>query len=99
MDPNTNLEIRIGTLDPVNTARRGNADLPTWVKSAKNIYQTNGCYKGCPGRSVWYKGNAVNGAVNIDLTSVKHGDKRYTKPEELNYDHITIQQKAADVLP
>jgi len=97
-NPEENLRMAVGTLDPVGTLRPGNANLPAWVRSGTNIYQTNGCYRGCPGAGRWYAGTSVTGAENTDLSDVTHGDPRYKDPKELNYDHITIQTKAADIV-
>jgi RHS repeat-associated protein len=100
-DPNMNLRMAVGTLDPVDTLRSGSASLPAWVKSATNIYQTNGCWKGCPGARIGfrraYAGQSVPGASNTDLTSTPHGQPGYRSTQQ-NYDHITIQVKAADII-
>lgn len=60
--------IRLGLLDPVGTFRR-RIVLPRDPRLvAWNIFQTNGCYVGGPGPSRWYRGTAIEGAANRDVT-------------------------------
>jgi RHS repeat-associated protein len=62
--------MRLGLLDPVNTARNGSGSVTPNVYFALNIFQKNGCYGGrCPGPSSWYKGESVTGAANVDVTN------------------------------
>ncbi len=63
------LRVRLALLDPVDTLRRRlvlPADEPRLT--AWCAYQRNGCYRGCPGWSGLYRGIAVPGASNLDLT-------------------------------
>lgn len=57
----------LGLLDPVGTLRSP-MRVPEGV-SMWNVFQRNGCFRGCPGLSAWYRGRAVPGALlNHDAT-------------------------------
>jgi hypothetical protein len=61
--------LALGLLDPVGTLRwrTGLPEDPRVV--AWNVFQTNGCYRTCPGASDWYAGRPVPGArENLDVT-------------------------------
>ena len=84
-NPNNNLKVAVGTLDPVNTLRirggLGAGGMPSFVRGSINIYQTNGCpgFGDCPGPSSWYKGESVPSAtINNDVTAS-------------GLDHVTIK--------
>ena len=64
------LTVRVGLLDPVATLR-GALALPADPRlRAWNAFQRNGCHRGCPGPSAWYRGAPVPGADNLDLTDL-----------------------------
>ena len=104
-NPNKNLFIGIGTLDPVTTLRNGSAvvsGLPSYVIKAYNYYQTNGMWRGQIGvlGAGAFKGNSVTGALNYNKSSEipgrpwsQMGDSK--KPWE---DHISIQRHAPDLV-
>lgn len=95
VENSNDLELILGTLDPVSTLRSGGSlnSLPPYVRQAVNVFQRNGCWRGCPGQSMGfgglYVGQTVDGAFNVDLTRAiadptALGRRRY-------YDHIAIQ--------
>ena len=63
------VRISLGLLDPVATLR-----LPTSLPTHPairvwNVFQRNGCYQRCPGRSGWFAGRPLEGAMeNRDVT-------------------------------
>jgi hypothetical protein len=75
---------KLGTLDPVDTARSGVPEVSDNVAYALNIFQKNGCYavkkssclglgskiRGCFGPSAWYKGTLLAGenVININVS-------------------------------
>jgi hypothetical protein len=65
----TDVRVSLGLLDPVSTLRRPARLPPAPGVRAWCVYQTNGCYRGCPGRSAWYAGEPVPGALeNRDVS-------------------------------
>jgi RHS repeat-associated protein len=91
---NKHRKTRLGLLDPVDTARGGTGSLSPNVYFALDFYQRNGCYKGrCPGPSSWYKGRAITGAANIDMTNVRpsapQGDG---VPVNMTPDHVHMME-------
>lgn len=61
------LDLRLGLLDPVGTLRR-RLYVPEGVR-IWNVFQANGCHRGCPGLSAWFRGRAIPGALlNHDAT-------------------------------
>lgn len=61
------VEPHVGLLDPVGTLR-SRMRVPSGVP-IYNVFQRNGCFRGCPGLSKWYRGCAVPGAaLNLDVT-------------------------------
>jgi RHS repeat-associated protein len=84
-------KVVLGLLDPVSTARGGTADLSPNVVFALNVYQRNGCYKGrCPGPSSWYKGVAVNGAMNLNVTTYRPVQWADGVPLAMTPDHVHL---------
>ena len=84
------LDVRLGLLDPVGTLRmrlRVPHDVPIW-----NVYQENGCYRGCPGLSQWYRGRAIPGALlNHDATlEGREQPMRDGVPPDRAPDHIQM---------
>lgn len=69
LGPERAVRVRLGLLDPVGTLR-GALALPDRDErlAAWNAYQRNGCHRGCPGPSAWYRGQHVPGADNRDLS-------------------------------
>ena len=86
------LRITLGTLDPVGTFR-----LPVRIPddpriTAYNVYQRNGCYRGCPGPGTWFAGRALEGAVeNRDITEEGRNEPPQNDvPSECAPDHIQV---------
>jgi hypothetical protein len=63
------VRVSLGMLDPVATLRVP-ASLPNHPAiRVWNVYQRNGCYQRCPGRSGWFRGRSIAGALeNRDVT-------------------------------
>lgn len=83
--------VRLGLLDPVGVFRRvprlpDDPRVQCW-----SVYQRNGCYEGCPGRSNWYRGEPIDGADNRDLTQEgREHPPRDGVPPEHAPDHIQL---------
>lgn len=97
-DAKKGVKVIVGLLDPVGTGRVGGRALdPDIGEGRLNLYQRNGCYRGCPGPNGWFRGRSVQGMKNRELTNVAHGQIGY-KDNQLNYDHITIQERAGEIV-
>jgi RHS repeat-associated protein len=106
-EPDKNLHIGIGTLDPVTTLRGGGGSavtggLPGYVRKAYNNYQTNGMWRGPLGvfGAGAFKGSSVAGAVNKDHSSDRPGGRWASMgdPKKPWEDHISIQRHAAGLV-
>ena len=84
------IDVRLGLLDPVRFLRRP-VHMPTAAR-IWNVYQRNGCYRGCPGRSAWYRGQPVPGAIwNHDVTlEGRERPMRVGIPPSASPDHIQM---------
>jgi pimeloyl-ACP methyl ester carboxylesterase len=90
------LAVRLGLLDPVGTLR-GRLVLPDddGRLVAWNAYQRNGCHRGCPGPSAWYRGQHVPGADNRDLSLLGRDTPAVDEvPPELAPDHLQLGYRA-----
>ena len=83
--------VRLALLDPVSVFRRKVA-LPDDPRvQCWNVYQRNGCYRGCPGNSDWYRGQRIEGAKNLDVTNEGRSlTDTDGVPPDLAPDHIQL---------